>query len=160
MRPQARHPRLTPPTLPTPWPQHLPFQHLLYCPHDLSCYKSTISAQGEARALHRTQGMGSPSRVLCPKQPHLRVAQSMPHTAPSHDWAHARDPVHTSGSLLSATLQPDRLHTLLSFHPDHSWTVSRAPLVNTQAGEAPVHSKAVARMVHVGFGLAQSGLKT
>lgn len=57
--------------------------------------------------------MGSPNRVLCPKQPHLGVAQPKSHTvavAPSHDWTQARDPVHGSGSLLSATPQPNRLH--------------------------------------------------
>lgn len=134
MRPQARHPRLTPPTLPMPWPQHLPFQRLLYCPHNLSCYKSTISAQGEAWALHHTQGMGSPSRVFCPKQPHLRVAQSMPHTAPSHDWAHARDPVHTSGSLLSATLQPNRLHT------SHTAEFPPWPQLDCQQGTISEHT--------------------
>lgn len=129
------------------------------------CYKSTPSTQGEVRALHCTPGMGSPNRVLCPKPLHLRVAQPQPHTvaaAPSHDWTQAKE-TQCSG------LAPSSLPlcnptgctqvTQLDFHPDHSWTVSRALLVNTQAGNAPVHLVAIARMAHVGFGLAQSGLK-
>lgn len=98
------------------------------CPHGLGCYKSTVSAQGEARALHRTWGTGSPKRVLCPKQPHLRVTQPKPHTvaaAPSHDEAQTRDAVHASGSLLSATRQ--------AAHKSHSW-VSTLTTAGLSAG--------------------------
>jgi len=133
--------------------------------HGLAATKHPLcSGRGSSTSPHPR--MGSPNRVLCPKQPHLRAAQPKAHTAaaaPPHDWTQAKETQCTGLAPSSLPLYCPAgctQVTQLGFQPDHSWTASRTSLVNTQSGEAPVHSGAIARMVHVGFGLAQSGLKT
>lgn len=150
----------TPPTLPMPWLHHL----LCVSTASLLEKHPLCSGRGLSTASHPSNR--SPKRVLCLKQPHLRAAQCEPHAvaaAPSHDWIQVKETQCKGLSLSSLPLHNSMgctQVTQLGFHPDHSWIVSRALLANTQAAEAPVYSGVIARMVPVGSGPAQSGLKT